>query len=67
VDISQIIMHEAYKPNAVVDLLDSHSLTGEHGRYVDFFAVHADAAAGGDEGVAVVEGIFQLRQALIGP
>jgi hypothetical protein len=27
-----------------------------------FFSVHADAAAGGDEDVLVVEGIVQVRQ-----
>ena len=42
---------------AVVDLLDAEALTGEHGRDVDFLAMHADAAAGRDEDVAVVEGV----------
>jgi hypothetical protein len=41
-------------------------LTGEHGRDVDLFAMHADAPACGDEDVLVVEGVVELRQALIG-
>jgi GNAT superfamily N-acetyltransferase len=48
-------------------LLDSERVTGEHGRDVDFLAVHADAPAGGDQDVTVVEGVRQLGQALIGP
>ena len=39
-------------------------LTGEHGRDVDLLSMHADAAAGGDEEVAVVEGIGRDRVGL---
>jgi hypothetical protein len=46
----------------LVDLLDPHALTGEHGRGVDAFAVHADAAAGGDDDVAIVRGIGDVAQ-----
>ena len=45
-------MHEADEPNAVVDFPDAEFLTGEHGRDIDLFPVHADAAAGGDQDVA---------------
>jgi hypothetical protein len=41
-------------------------LAGEHGRDVDLLAVHADAAAGGDEMLAVVQWVFELGQAGIG-
>jgi hypothetical protein len=41
------------------------SLTGHDGGDVDL-AVHADAAAGGDQNVLVVEGIVQLCQAVVG-
>ena len=37
----------------------------EDGRDVDALAEHADAAAGGDEDVTVVEGIVDVGQALI--
>jgi hypothetical protein len=32
VDVSQIVVHEAEEPNAVVDLFDAEPLAGEHGR-----------------------------------
>ena len=44
-DISEIIVHEADEPNAVADFLDAVFLTGEHGRDIDLFSVHADATA----------------------
>jgi hypothetical protein len=67
VDISQIVVHEADEPNAVVHFFDSEPLTGEHGREVDLLAVPADTAAGGDQDVPVVEEVVQLRQAGVGP
>src|SRR3546814_20140099 len=66
VDVSQIVVHEADEPNAVVDLLDSEALAGEHDGNVDLLAVHADAAAGGDQDVAVVQRVGELGQAEIG-
>jgi hypothetical protein len=55
VDVSEIVLHEADDPNAVVDLLDAEALPGEHGRDIDLLPVHADAPAGGDNHLAVVE------------
>jgi hypothetical protein len=40
--------------NALVDLLDAKPLTREHGGDVDPLAMQAEAAAGGDENVAVL-------------
>ena len=31
VEVSEIVLHEADEPNAVVDFLDAEFLTGEHG------------------------------------
>jgi hypothetical protein len=47
-DIIEIVVHEADEPNAVVGFLDAGFLTGEHGRDMDLFSLHADAAAGDD-------------------
>ena len=66
IDLSEIIVHEADKPNAVVDLLCPEFLTGQHGRDVDLLAIDACPSAVGDEDVAVMEGIVDLRQAEIG-
>ncbi|MGV0877561.1 hypothetical protein V6767_10465 [Martelella sp. FLE1502] len=63
--MSEIIAHEADQPNAIVDLLDAEFLTGEHGRDIDLLPRHADTTACRDDDVAVVEGVFHIRQALI--
>jgi hypothetical protein len=31
VEVSEIMAHEAYEPNAVVDFLDAEFLAGQHG------------------------------------
>jgi hypothetical protein len=66
VEISEIVVHEADEPNAFIDLFDSKLLTGQHDRDVDLLAMQAEAPAIGDEYVAIVEGIDQVRQAAIG-
>jgi hypothetical protein len=65
IDIAKIIVHEGDEPNAVVDLLNAELLTGEHGRDIDLLPVHTDAAAGGDQDIAVVERVFEVGQAMI--
>jgi len=52
-------VHEADEPNGVVDFLDAEFLTGEHGRDIDLFSVHADCGRSGDRDVAVIAGIFE--------
>jgi hypothetical protein len=39
VDISEIIVHEADEPNAVIDLLDSEFLACQHRGDVDLLAI----------------------------
>nr|WP_194295367.1 hypothetical protein [Bradyrhizobium brasilense] len=41
VEVSQIIVHEADEPNAVIDFLDAELLAGQHGGDVDPLAVQA--------------------------
>ena len=65
VEVSEIVMHEADEPNAVVDFLDAELLAGQHGRDVDFLAMQAEPSAGRDENVAVMERVGQLGQAII--
>jgi hypothetical protein len=65
VEVSKIVVHEAYEPNALVDFFDSKPLASEHGGDIDPLAVQAEASAGGDENVAVVERVGQLGQAAI--
>jgi hypothetical protein len=60
IDVTENVAHEADEPNAVVYLLDSKPLTGEHGGDVDLLAMHADAAACGDQHVAIVKGIIEV-------
>ena len=47
------------------NLLEAQSLAGHDGGDVDLLPHHADSAAGCDEGVAVVQGIVDLGQALV--
>jgi len=53
-------MHEGYDPDAVVDILDAGTLSSEDARDIDLLAVHADAAARGDQDIAIVQGIAQI-------
>ena len=63
IDIAQIIVDEGDEPNSLVDFLDTEALSGQDGGNVDFLSVDADTAAGGDEDVAVVEGVFEVGEA----
>jgi hypothetical protein len=65
VEVTEIVVHEACEPNALVDLLDAELLTGEDGRDVDLLAMQAEASASRDENVAVVERIGQLGEAAV--
>ena len=63
VDICKIIVDEGDEPNGVVDFRDADGLPGEDGWEIDLLAVQADAAAGGDENLSIVEGIAELQKA----
>jgi len=56
------VAHEADDPDAFVDFFYAETLTGQNGRDIDFLAENADAAAMGDDYLAIVEGISQVRQ-----
>jgi hypothetical protein len=58
-------VHEADDPDAFIDLLDADALTGQDGRDIDPFTVHADAPAGGDQDVALVRWVVHLWQAAV--
>ncbi|HJN43180.1 MAG TPA: hypothetical protein QF572_03235 [Vicinamibacterales bacterium] len=66
IEVSEIVVHEADEPDVVAYLFDPDFLAGEHGAEVDLLAVVTDATLVDDGGRPVVEGIFQLAQALIG-
>jgi hypothetical protein len=55
VEVSQIIVHEADEPNALVDFPDAELLSGQHGGDIDFLAVQAKPPAGCDDDVSTVE------------
>ena len=65
IDEAEIVVEEADEPNAVVDFLDAEFLAGEHLRDIDALAVHADATAGSDQDLAVVQRIAELGQAVV--
>jgi hypothetical protein len=66
IDEAEIVVHEADDPNTVIDLLDAKALTGEDGRDIEPLAMHADAAAVGDEDVAVMQWVCEVGQAGVG-
>jgi hypothetical protein len=47
-------MLEACEPNVVVNLFDAELLAGQDGRDIDPLAIRAEAAAGGDDDIAIV-------------
>lgn len=57
------MLHERDEPDAVINLPQADTLTGEHGGDVDFLPVHAEPAAGGDQGVVIVERVVDVGQA----
>jgi hypothetical protein len=56
VEVSEIIIHKADEPNALVDLLDAELLASQHDGDVDSLARQAEAATGGDENLAIWKG-----------
>jgi len=66
VEEAQIILHEADKPDLVVDLLDADFLTGEDRAEVYLLPSEADAAAVCDGDGLVVEGVLEVRESAIG-
>jgi len=60
IEVTEVVGHKADEPNAAVDFLNSKPLACQHGRDVDLFVAQADAPAGGDEDVAVMEGLGEL-------
>jgi hypothetical protein len=66
VEVSQIVMHEADEPDAVVGLFYADGLTGEDRAEIDLAVFVADAAAGGDGYRLVVEGIVEVWETSVG-
>ena len=65
VEVAEIVVHEAYKPNLIAHLFDADGLAGEDG--TDYFlAIEADAAACGHGHGVVVERVVEFRQTDIG-
>jgi hypothetical protein len=66
IDITQVIIHEADEPDAIVDFLDSHRLTSQASAEIDLLAIQTQAAAAGDDDSFVVERVVRFADALIG-
>jgi len=62
VEVSEIVMHEADEPNAVVGLLDSDVLAGKDGAEIDLSLLVAYAAAGREGDCLVVERVVEVWQ-----
>jgi hypothetical protein len=64
VDVTEIVMHEAYDPDAVVNLPDAYALTGQYVRDADLLAMHADATAFVGAGLRSTEANFHRIRGL---
>src|ERR1700756_1045354 len=63
--ITQIVIHKADEPDAVVDFFDADGLTSQADAEIDLHAVKAQAAAVGDHDGLVVKGVVGIENALI--
>ena len=66
IEEAQVVVHKADQPDFLRHFLDADVLTGEDGAQVDFSGSEAEATVLSDGEGAVVERVFQLRQARIG-
>jgi hypothetical protein len=66
IEVSQVVIHKTNQPYVVVNFLDADRLAGKDRAEVNLFATETDPAAIGDDNDLVMEGIINIRQALIG-
>ena len=55
-----VVVHKAYAPDFLADLLDADVLSGKYSAQVDLSTTDADPAATGDGDGSVVEGVFEV-------
>jgi hypothetical protein len=55
IDVTEIVVHKGHQPDAIVDLLDSDSLTRQRSAEIDFLLVDADSSAAGDKSCPILE------------
>jgi hypothetical protein len=65
VEESYVVTHEADQPDLVGDFLDTDALTGESLAQVDLLRPKTNAAAARDGEGAIMEGVLELRQAVV--
>ena len=63
---TQVVIHKANQPDVIVHFLDADCLAGKDCAEVNLFATETDPAAISNDNDFVVEGIVDVRQALIG-
>lgn len=63
---AQVVVHEGHHPDLLADFRDADVLTGEYGAEIDLTPTDADPAALSDRDGAVVEGVFQVADAVVG-
>jgi hypothetical protein len=67
IDVTEIVVHKRHQPDAIVDLLDSDSLTRQRSAEIDFLSENANSPAAGNQHHAIVEGVREFSDAAIGP
>jgi hypothetical protein len=67
IEEAQIVVHKAHQPDFLAHLLDADVLSGKDDAQIDLATAEADPAAARDRDGSIVEGIFELWQAGVGP
>jgi len=57
---AQVVAHKTHQPDFILDLLHSHSLTGEGLAEINLQRSHTDPATAGNRDGVIMEGIFQI-------
>jgi len=66
IDVTEIVVDKADKPNTLVDFFDAHSLTRERSAEINFLFEDADPSATGNQNCPVVERKGEFSDAAIG-
>jgi len=67
IEVPQVVLHKTDQPDLVLDLLDSHVLSGKRSTEIDLLTVVADASTLSDSHGSVMHRISQLPQSSVGP
>ncbi len=65
--LTEVVLHEADEPDAIVDFLDSHCLPGQTSAEIDLLSIKAKTSAVSDDNSLVMERVVRLADTVVGP